>query len=140
MKQILFILLSIGSLQMGCSSVKNSTTNTIKQGISGFVTEVTGNRMPSPDAPSAPPKGIQTTVLVYESTNLDQVTQIGTSPEYTVINTKLVASVQTDSTGHFAVPLPVGDYSLFVQEGKAFYANLFDENNRIAPFTVKKEK
>lgn len=138
MKQILFILLLTSYLPLGCTSVKNSTTKTIEQGISGFVTEVTGNRMPSPDAPSALPKGIQTTVFIYESTLLSQVTRIGTSPEYTVINTKQVASVQTDSTGHFAVALPVGEYSLFVQQGKAFYANLFDENNRIAPFSVKK--
>ncbi len=140
MKHILFNLLLTSSLIMGCSSVKNVKSSTIQQGICGMVTEVKGNRMPSPDAPNNPPKGILTTVFVYETTLLSQVARVGTSPVYTSINTKLVSWVMTDSTGFYEITLPVGNYSLFVQLGKGFYANLFDNNNLIAPFKVEEGK
>ena len=96
--------------------------------------------MPNPDAPPALPRGIHTTVFIYEPTNITDVTRVGTSPVYTAINTKLVASVETDSTGVFTIALPVGSYSLFVQQGKGFYANLFDTDNNIALFVVEDDK
>jgi hypothetical protein len=77
---------------------------------------------------------------VYEPTNINQVSRIGTSPVYTAISTKQVASVETDSTGAFTVDLPPGSYSLFVKQGKQFYSNLFDVNNNIAVFTVEEGK
>ena len=112
----------------------------ITQGITGQITEATGNQMPMKDAPLPVGKGILTTVLIYEPTNTSQVSRIGTSPVYTAISTKLVASVDTDSTGAFTVNLPAGSYSLFVKQGKQFYANLFDVNNNIALFTVEEGK
>jgi len=86
------------------------------------------------------PKGILTTVLIYEPTNIRQVSRSGSSPLYTAISTKLVASVDTDSTGAFAISLPPGAYSVFIKQGKQFYANLFDTNNNIALFTVEEGK
>lgn len=140
MKHFLFNLLVTSSLIMGCSSVKNVKSTTIQQGIYGTVTEISGNRMPSPDAPGSAPKGLLTKVFVYETTSLNQVTRVGTSPIYTSVRTKLVSSVMTDSTGFYEITLPVGHYSLFVQLGKGFYANLFDNNNIIAPFSVEEGK
>lgn len=140
MKQILFILFSFSVIILACSSLKKVKSSPVKQGITGFITEVTGNQMPSPDAPRAIPKGILTTIFVYEPTNITQVTRVGTSTVYTSVNTKWVASVQTDSTGAFTLALPVGSYSLFVQQGKGFYANLFDTNNNIALFVVEEDK
>lgn len=112
----------------------------ITQGITGLITEAIGNQMPMKNAPLPVGSGILTTVLVYEPTNISQVSRIGTSPVYTAISTKLVASVETDSTGAFTVDLPAGAYSLFVKQGKQFYANLFDVNNNIALFTVEEGK
>jgi hypothetical protein len=140
MKQILFILFAISTLIPSCSSLKKVKSSSIKQGITGFITETKGNQMPSPDAPKSSPRGIPTTVFVYEPTNLTQVTGEGGSALYTSINTKMVASVQTDSLGAFSIALPVGSYSLFVQQGKGFYANLLDTNNNIALFTVEADK
>lgn len=125
---------------MACSSSKKANSSMITQGITGYITEVTGNQMPMKDAPLPVGRGILTTVLVYEPTNVSQVNRIGTSPVYTAISTKLVASVQTDSTGAFTVDLPTGSYSLFIQQGKQFYANLFDVNNNIALFAVEEGK
>jgi len=112
----------------------------ITQGINGTITASSGNQMPMKDAPPRVPRGTRATVLVYEPTNLSQVSRSGSSPVYTAINTRLVASVDTDSAGAFAVSLPVGSYSLFIKQGKQFYANLFDANNNIALFTVEERK
>jgi len=140
MKQILFFLFSSGLVILACSSLKNVKSITVKQGITGQIAEITGNQMPSPDAPRSGPKGIRTAVFVYEPTNISQVIRVGTSTLYTAIHTKLVASVETDSAGIFTIALPVGSYSLFVQQGKGFYANLFDTYNNIALFVVEEGK
>ena len=140
MKHILFFLFSTGIIIMACSSVQKANSSATAQGINGSVTLATGNRMPMKDAPQRSPRGIKATVLVYEPTNIAQTRRIGTTPVYTAINTKLVASVETDSSGAFIVALPVGSYSLFVKQGDRFYANLFDVNNNIALFTVEEGK
>ena len=140
MKQILFFLSISVALFLACSSSKKVKSTMVTQGIAGFVTEATGNQMPMKGTPPAVSKGILTTVVVFEPTNLSQVTQKGTSPLYTKISTKQVASVETDSTGAFTVDLPVGSYSVFVKRGDLFFANLFDTNNNISLFTVEEGK
>lgn len=112
----------------------------ISQGISGTVLEKKGNQMPMKGGPSSSGKPFITTVFIYEPTNLSQVQRTGTSPVYTAIRTKLVASVKTDSTGSFHIQLPVGAYSLFIQQGNQYYANLFDTDNHIALFKVAEGK
>lgn len=123
---------------LGCASAKPS--GKIKQGIDGYIQEVKGNRMPSPDIKPAPPKGISTTVYIYELTNINQTERIGTSPFYKALHTKLVQTVTSDSTGHFSVSLPVGQYSLFTKVEGKYYANNFDAQNNIAPVQVNKKK
>jgi hypothetical protein len=140
MKHILFFLFSFAIAAFACSSAKKAQSPTIKQGITGIITEASGNQMPMKGAPPSVPGGVLTNVLIYEPTNTSQVTRIGTSPLYTAIHTKLVASVMTDSTGAFTVALPIGSYSLFIERGKQFYSNLFDTENNIALFTVEKNK
>lgn len=140
MKHILFFLLAGSLAILSCSSAKKIHSSVITQGITGRVTELTGNRMPMKDAAPAVPQPVMTTVFIYEPTHISQVTRTGTEPVYTAIATRLVASVETDSTGHFTVSLPVGSYSLFVKQGNYFYANLFDNNNNIALFTVEEGK
>jgi hypothetical protein len=140
MKRFLFFVFSFSLVILACSSAKKANVSMIKQGITGFVTEAIGNQMPMKDAPPQVAKGLLTTVLVYEPTHISQVKREGTAPLYTAISTRLVASVNTDSTGAFAVDLPAGSYSLFVKRGELFYANLFDTKNNIALFTVEEGK
>jgi hypothetical protein len=143
MKNILFFVLTFTVAGFACSPVKNTETSMdtiVTQGITGRITEATGNQMPMQGAAPQVPKGILTKVLIYEPTHISQVSRTGTSPVYTEIRTKQVASVTTDSTGHFTVSLPVGSYSVFIQRGKEFYANLFDSANNIALFTVEENK
>lgn len=140
MKQILFILCSISCTIPACSPAKKTNSSAIIQGITGQVTESSGNQMPMKGAEPSVPLGILTTIYFYEPTNISQVNQIGTSPVYTAIYTKLVDSVLTDSTGNYTIALAPGPYSLFLKQGHQFYANLYDAGNNIALFTVEEGK
>jgi hypothetical protein len=140
MKQFLFILFSACIGFSACSSGKKNTSSVVTQGLAGLVTEQTGNQMPMKGAAPQAPRAIQAEVLIYEPTNISQVTRIGNSASYTAISTKRVASVITDSLGAFSIALPPGTYSVFVMRSKQFYANIFDSNNYIALFTVEAGK
>lgn len=111
-----------------------------KQGISGFIYQVSGNRMPSPNRPPSTPKGLSTTLFIYELTNIKDVSRKGMSPYYYSVSKRLITTVQSDSTGHFLVELPENNYSLFTKINHLFYSNSFDVNNNITPVRVEKEK
>jgi len=115
-------------------------SSNLKQGISGFVYRISGNQMPSPNRPAAKPNGIKTTLFIYEVTNIKDVARKEMSPFYYSINKKLIATIHSDSTGHFNIQLPIGLYSVFTKVNRLFYANTFDEKNNIAPVKVEKEK
>jgi len=110
----------------------------IEQGITGKVLWVSGNQMPSPDAPqSSGKRGIQRTVYVYELTNASQATTTD-GVFHTDIQTDLVKQAATDAEGNFAVSLPPGKYSLFTKEDNGLYANLFDGEMNIFPVEVQR--
>jgi hypothetical protein len=136
MKPILFLLFLPILTISGCSNSKISSSNLAKQGISGTVTETSGNQMPMKGAPKKMTKNIQCTVLVYEPTTIADTEPNETAAFYTAIHTKQIAAVETDSTGQFKVNLPIGKYSLFIKIGDRFYANLYDQFNQIALFEV----
>jgi hypothetical protein len=140
MRHNLFIVLWTILTVFGCKTAHKSKTGQITQGISGIITELKGNQMPMKGAPENKPRPVSVTLLVYEPTNLSQVQRIETSALYTSINTRKVASVLSDSTGAFSVALPPGTYSLFVQQGKFFFANSFDSQNNIQLVTVEANK
>jgi hypothetical protein len=97
----------------------------------GEVTEITGNQMPMVGAPAPTPRPFKTTVYIYDSTHNSKVQQIGTSPLFSMINTRLVQKLDTNESGQFSAALPAGTYSVFVLKGGAFFANQFDEKNNI---------
>ncbi len=140
MKYFLLGLFSLGLTFMACSSGKKARSSAPKQGIEGKLLVASGNYMPMVGAPPNEPQPLKGTILIYEPTNLSQVTRIGFTPEYTDIRTKLVASAEADSTGSFIIALPQGNYSLFVKRNNHFYAKLFDSNNNISLFTVEEGK
>ena len=110
------------------------------QGIEGHVYRISGNQMPSPDKKPERPKGIKTTVYIFNLTNLSQTIREGHSSFYSAVKTKLVKKAETDSNGYFTVKLPVGYYSLFTKKDTMFYANWFDGKNNIAPVQVLPQK
>lgn len=107
-----------------------------QQGIQGHVYKVSGNQMPSPDAPRSKPAGIKTTLYVYDLTNTSQVSEEGGF--YKTISTNLVKEITTDDSGYFKSSLKPGMYSLFVKKGDLFYSNIFDDKMNIHPVEVKK--
>ena len=127
-----------GSL-LGLVLVMSSfTTNCFrkKQGIRGTVTLSSGNQMPSPDVPPATPKAFETTLYLFEKTNLQQVERQKSSSFYTAIYTRLIKEIRTDAKGRFKIRLEPGEYSIFTKKGDLYYANTFDEYNTIAPVKV----
>jgi hypothetical protein len=111
-----------------------------KCGIQGYVYEVKGNQMPSPDEKRQPPKGIRTEVYIYELTTAAQVVPDQRPGFYKAVNSKLIKQVATNEEGFFRAKLPAGQYSVFTKVDSLFYANLFDQNNHIYPVEVKKRK
>lgn len=109
-----------------------------RSGIRGHVFLVSGNQMPSPDIPASSGRGIQTTLYIYELTNINQTGRDGVSAFYKTINTKLIKEIHTDEKGAFKVKLKPGFYSLFVKKGDLYYANIYDDKNNIYPVEVKK--
>ncbi|GCC53044.1 hypothetical protein SanaruYs_32850 [Chryseotalea sanaruensis] len=100
-----------------------------KQGIRGKITWSSGNQMPGPDKKSSTTKGIKRKIFIYEVATLEQVVQ--EEGFYKNINTKLVKEAKSCRNGRFRIKLPVGTYSVFVQESKGLWANLFDGKGQI---------
>lgn len=159
-----------GLMEASGSSFVNSQDVSSDQGIEGIVYPVSGNRMPAPNrqpvpgataggggsssgaapaspagsssgnSPSGSPRGVKSTVYVFELTNISQVTRQGQTSYYVVVNTKLVKQADTDDTGYFKIALPPGRYSVFTRKGDLFYASRRDEKNNIAPVEVAEGK
>jgi hypothetical protein len=141
MPKIFLFIFCFASTISACSPLKNKRSpNMTQQNIEGFVYKIIGNHMPSPNFPAQSPIGVLTTIYIYEATNIKDVSRKGNSAFYLKINKKLVTTILSDSTGYFAVALPVGNYSLFTKIGNLFYANAFDMENNIALVRVEPGK
>jgi hypothetical protein len=95
------------------------------QGVSGTVTRVTGNQMPSigENRQRSKPQPVKTSVWVFSG----RIPAKGTSLSITEAkqNFKLVTQVKTDKNGKFFVKLPTGEYTIFAQYGDDLYLNSF---------------
>ena len=139
MRPVLFYVFILIFLGISCKTPKasaegsNNTSSSASevQGIVGDVTEMIGNQMPMVGAPAPTPRPFKTTVYIYDSTHISKVKQIGSSPLFSMVNTRLVQKLDTNEAGHFSAALEAGTYSVFVLKGGAFFANQFDEKNNI---------
>lgn len=139
----LFITLLWGLTLTACAQKPRSVGSTkpvIKQGICGTVVEKRGNYMPSPDAPRSDPGGtpVVREVLIFPLLNMSQVDAGENGFINSVRGAKPVGTVKSGKDGKFCVSLPVGQYSVVVQEPKGLYANLSDSQNNINPVRVEK--
>ncbi|NJL62603.1 MAG: hypothetical protein HC903_13235 [Methylacidiphilales bacterium] len=95
------------------------------QGVSGTVTRVTGNQMPTigENRQRSKPQPVKTSVWVFSG----RIPAKGTSLSITEAkqNFKLVTQVRTDKNGKFFVKLPTGEYTIFAQYGNDLYLNSF---------------
>jgi len=140
MKAVLAFFFIISLAFLGCAGSQTAQQSAIEQGISGYILQEKGNRMPSPDKPASAPKGLKTVVFIHPVTEITQLTKLATPGLYQSINTPAVASATTDSTGYFSVSLPPGSYSVFVKYGDGIYANWFNEKNQVSPVEVLEHK
>ena len=139
MRPVLFYVFILIFFSISCKTPKSSAeasenaSNSASQiqGIVGEVTEMIGNQMPMVGAPAPAPRPLKTTVYIYDSTHISKVKQIGTSPLFSMVSTRLVQKLDTNEAGQFSIALPAGTYSVFVLKGEAFFANQFDEKNNI---------
>lgn len=140
MRPLLFVFLTVLLSIYSCSSSQHLNDQKIQQGLEGTVQIVKGNNMPSPDLPPTKPKPYPTTVYIHALTSVAQLTVLNKSGLNSAVLTPLIATVETDSTGHFRLELPPGQYSVFVKYKNGFYANWFNEKNQIGPSVVEEKK
>ena len=140
MKGVLVFFFIISLAFFGCAGSQTAQQSAIEQGISGYILQEKGNRMPSPDKPASTPQGLKTMVFIYPVTDINQLTKLATPGLYQSLNTPAVASATTDSSGYFSVALPLGSYSVFVKYGEGIYANWFNEKNQVSPVEVLEQK
>ena len=121
---------------------RKATKQVVFQGICGIVVEKRGNNMPSPDSPKPSTSGspAEREVLIFLLLNTSQVDMGENGFINSVREAKPVKTVKSGKDGRFCVNLPVGRYSVVVQEPKGLYANLSDTQNNIFPVTVGKGK
>ncbi len=135
-----FTLAIITTTFIACLSTKKLNITTAGQGITGYVVENQGNRMPMKGIEQKISKGFVCTIIIFEPTSINETTPHNISNLYEIIHTKQVSLVETDSSGHFSVDLPAGKYSLFIRLGNKYYANLFNQFNQIGLFEVLPNK
>lgn len=109
----------------------------IRQGISGKVLLKMGNAMPSLNHKTSEGAPVSRMVFIYELTRRTDAIANGTL--YSHIKTRLVAKTQSDTTGYYAIALPAGKYSVFVETQGGLFANIFDDKGNISMVEVKKD-
>lgn len=114
--------------------------DSIRQGVSGEVRWYEGNLMPTVgDAPTRQQgEAVVRKIHVYELTHRDQATE--EAGFFSKLSTEQIATVATDSLGQFQLFLPVGVYSIFVEEKAGLFANRFDGEGNIAPVEIKTDQ
>ena len=116
-----------------CSTLKPVQKN---GELSGYIYLLKGNQMPSPGRPLSKGHGVSRDIYVYEPTPISLT--LGASPIFTQIKTGLITHIKSDSTGHYALSLPAGKYSVFVREGIGFFAAENDGSGVLNPVEVIK--
>ncbi len=98
--------------------------------------------MPSPDSPRTNAGGtpVVREVLIFPVLNMSQVDAGDNGFISSVRNIKPIKTVKSGKDGKFCVSLPVGKYSVMVQEPKGLYANLYDSQSNINPVSVEKNR
>jgi len=113
------------------------------QGITGTVTWVEGNQMPtisnSPDTTSkSAAQPIKRTVRIYPLIQFEDLKV--ENGLYTAIAEEPLTEVETDEKGKYSIQLSPGRYSVFVVEEGGLFASIFDGEGNVQPVTVKENE
>jgi len=90
------------------------------QQLTGYIYLVRGNQMPAPGHPVNKGRGVSRDIYIYQPTTAAQTR--GASPLFSSIQTKLIAQTKSDSTGHYFIHLPAGNYSVFISDNAGYFA------------------
>ena len=96
--------------------------------------------MPGPGKKNGSGTPVEREVLIFPLLNLSQVEDGDNGIITSVREAKPVKTIRTEKDGTFCVSLPVGRYSVIVQEPKGLYANVSDTQNNIFPVNVQKNR
>ena len=123
---ICVFIITISLLAMGRKEAPRSEEPVVEQGVAGKVEIYEGNFMPSI---GTPPGGkitpaVRRRVRVHEPFN--SLEAGGMTARRDTVPTLLVAETITDSIGEFRMMLPVGKFSIFVEEDSGWYFNVWD--------------
>ncbi|MGF1568494.1 MAG: carboxypeptidase-like regulatory domain-containing protein [Nodosilinea sp.] len=109
---------------MDAAVLESPQSAPLRQGIQGQVTRLSGNHMPSPNPNSGQRENVQTTVWIFAG----RIAGPGPAP-WPVAEAEqhpgLVGRVESDRNGHYAMALPVGEYTLLAQYEDYLYLNSF---------------
>ena len=117
----------------------------ITQGIYGRVFWVGGNQMPAIKKNKKGKNGVSVgqtgaspvkrVLWVYPLIHRDQLTKAGRLYQKPTI--KFIAKTNADEDGCFQMSLQPGKYSVFTEEKKGLFANVYDGKGNVAPVEVK---
>jgi hypothetical protein len=121
-------------------TLKGMPSSNQNQGVSGIVSCLQGNQMPTVDRNNArtAPSSISTQVWIFSGRIQAKGTRWSVSEAQKHPN--LVGRVQSDEQGKFFVSLPPGEYTLFAQYGDDLYLNLFMGDGSYASVRVSEGK
>ena len=109
-------------------------------GIKGILTELTGNHMPSPNVKN-PGKsgGVSRVLVIYPLANSKDFIEAKSGNGFYSGTKKInpVAVIKSDATGCFQCPLKPGRYTIMIIEKGKLYANIFDGDMNLNPFSVQ---
>ncbi|WP_342645764.1 hypothetical protein [Mucilaginibacter sp. CSA2-8R] len=107
---------------VSCKTIKTADVPNARQGVEGYIYELSGNQMPMKGKPTNSNKrGVKREVYIYQATSLQQ-TQ-GSTPLFDKVNTQLILKTTSNIEGRYKAYLPAGNYSVFIKEnGKLFAA------------------
>lgn len=140
MKFYISFLCLAGLLVINACTLRNKNQTVLTQGIEGKVSFKEGNFMPGPGTkPASAEQFVKRKVLIYAVAGHAQAQ--GNSPLYQKIDTRLVATVQSDSTGAYQCKLAPGTYSVFTEEeGGLLFSSLSNEKGELSPVEVQPGK
>jgi hypothetical protein len=138
MKKLSFLLIALVTV-LGWTQCKPYLAE--GQGITGQITWIEGNQMPTRTLSGEPsktnPNGtpIKRIVRVYTLINIEDVSienglirNLAASP---------ITEIESDQDGKYSLKLSPGRYSVFTVEEGGLFANIFDGQGNVQPVTVK---
>lgn len=111
------------------------------QGVTGQITWVEGNRMPTisdsgdESNKSSKGKGVKRTIRIYPLIKFSDL-----SLENGLVQNlaaKPITEIESDESGKYSLQLSPGRYSVFTVEEGGLFASIFDGEGNVQPVTVK---